>query len=101
MRVQVKGYCPKWHLLKPKLCPVYCKALMHPESDYGRLIWVSFGEFLDGCAAGGLLRKNFPQLYDLSRPGKTRSGLTPSMHSLTGIVGAITGLVAVASKLLG
>ena len=40
---------------------------MHPESDYGRIIGESFRECLDGCAACGLLRKNFPQLSDLSQ----------------------------------
>ncbi len=40
---------------------------MHPESDYGRIIGESFRECLGGCAACGLLRKNFPQLSNLSR----------------------------------
>jgi hypothetical protein len=36
------------------------KTLMHPESDYGRMIRGSFRECLGGFAACGLLRKNFP-----------------------------------------
>ena len=40
---------------------------MHPESDQGRIIGEIFREYLGGCAACGLFRKNFPQSSDLSQ----------------------------------
>jgi hypothetical protein len=56
-----KGHRPQWHLLKPKPWPVYGKSLAHQELDFDRMTGGSFRECLDGCAACGLLRKNFPQ----------------------------------------
>jgi hypothetical protein len=47
---------------------------MHPESDYGRMIGGSFCECLGGCAACGLLRKNFPQSSAHTRPKRISWG---------------------------
>jgi hypothetical protein len=63
-----KGYHPEWHLVKPKSWPVFSKTLMHQESDYSRMTGGRFRECLGGCAACGLLRKIFPQSFDLSLP---------------------------------
>ena len=65
---------PQRHLLKQKPWSVYSKTLMHQESDYNRMTGGSFRECLGGCAACGLLRKNFPQSSDLSRPERISWG---------------------------
>jgi hypothetical protein len=64
----------EWNLLDLKLSLVNCKTLMHLESDYDRMTGGSFRECLDGCAACGLFRKNFPQSSDLSQPKKKSWG---------------------------